>query len=73
MVLNIALNYGGRDEIIFGIKEMLKDIDMGKINIDDIDSQVFFKLFIYKNQPDPDLLIRPSGELRLSNFFYYIK
>lgn len=49
MVLNIALNYGGRDEIIFGIKEMLKDIDMGKINIDDIDSQVFFQtIYIQK-------------------------
>ncbi len=71
MVLNIALNYGGRDEIIFGIKEMLKDIDMGKINIDDIDSQVFSNYLYTKNQPDPDLLIRPSGELRLSNFLLY--
>lgn len=71
MILNIALNYGGRDEIIFGIKEILKDINMGKIDIEDLDSDVFSNYLYTRNQPDPDLLIRPSGELRISNFLLY--
>lgn len=71
MVLNIALNYGGRDEIILGIKGILKDANMGKINIDEIDTEVFSQYLYTKNQPDPDLMIRPSGELRISNFLLY--
>ncbi|NLV88058.1 MAG: isoprenyl transferase [Tissierellia bacterium] len=71
MILNIGLNYGGRDEIITGIKNILKDVEMGKISIDDIDENTF-KSYLYTcDQPDPDLLIRPSGELRLSNFMLY--
>lgn len=71
MVLNIGLNYGGRDEIIFGVKNILKDIKMGKMNIDDLNVNNFSDYLYTKNQPDPDLLIRPSGELRLSNFMLY--
>ncbi len=71
MILNIALNYGGRDEIIFGIKEILKDIDMGKIDIGDLNPELFSNYLYTKGQPDPDLLIRPSGELRISNFLLY--
>lgn len=71
MILNIALNYGGRDEIIFGVKKILKDINLGNLNIDDIDSEVFANYLYTKDQPDPDLLIRPSGEMRLSNFMLY--
>ena len=71
MVLNIALNYGGRDEIIFGIKELLKDLKMGKMNIDSITPDDFSDYLYTKGQPDPDLLIRPSGELRISNFMLY--
>ena len=71
MVLNIGLNYGGRDEIIFGIKNILKDIKMGKMNIDDLNVNNFSEYLYTRNQPDPDLLIRPSGELRLSNFMLY--
>lgn len=71
MVLNIALNYGGRDEIILGIKGILKDANMGKIDIDEIDTEVFSQYLYTKNQPDPDLMIRPSGELRISNFLLY--
>src|SRR5699024_6383097 len=71
MILNIALNYGGRDEVIFGIKGLLKDINKGKIDIDEIDSNIFSKYLYTKDQPDPDLLIRPSGEMRLSNFLLF--
>lgn len=71
MVLNIGLNYGGRDEIIFGVKNILKDVKMGKMNIDDLNVNNFSDYLYTKNQPDPDLLIRPSGELRLSNFMLY--
>lgn len=71
MVLNIGLNYGGRDEIIFGIKNLLNDIKMGKINIEDLNEDNFSDYLYTKGQPDPDLLIRPSGELRLSNFMLY--
>ena len=71
LILNIGLNYGGRDEIIKAVKDVLKDIEMGNISIDDLDNESF-KAYLYtKSQPDPDLLIRPSGELRLSNFMLY--
>ncbi len=71
MILNIGLNYGGRDEIIFGIKNLLIDIKMGKINIDDLNEKNFSNYLYTKGQPDPDLLIRPSGEFRISNFMLY--
>lgn len=71
MVLNIGLNYGGRDDIIYGIKNLLKDMEMGNIDIDDINENNFKKYLYTKGQPDPDLLIRPSGEMRISNFLLY--
>lgn len=71
MILNIALNYGGRDEIIRGIKLYLKDIEMGKRRVKELNAQEFSKYLYTEGQPDPDLLIRPSGELRLSNFLLY--
>ncbi len=71
MILNIALNYGGRDDIIHGVKKILKDVKLGNINIEDIDDNLFSEYLYTKGQPDPDLLIRPSGELRVSNFLLY--
>ena len=71
MVLNIAINYGGRDDIINGVKTILKDAELGNINIEDIDDNLFSTYLYTKGQPDPDLLIRPSGELRISNFLLY--
>lgn len=71
MVLNIALNYGGRDDIINGVKTILKDVELGNISIEDIDNNLFSEYLYTKGQPDPDLLIRPSGELRISNFLLY--
>ncbi len=68
MILNIALNYGGRDEIIRGISELAKDIEDKKINISQINEEVFTTYLDTANTPDPDLVIRTSGEQRLSNF-----
>lgn len=71
MILNIGLNYGGRDEIILGIKKVLTDIEKGNLSIDNINTDSFKNYLYTKNQPDLDLLIRPSGELRISNFMLY--
>jgi len=71
MTLNIALNYGGRDEIIYGIKEYLKDVEMGNISKEELTTSTFSNYLYTKGQPDPDLVIRPSGEFRLSNFLLY--
>lgn len=71
MTLNIALNYGGRQELVEATKSILRDQKLGIINIDDIDEDTISNYLYTKNQPDPDLIIRPSGELRLSNFLIY--
>lgn len=71
MNLNIALNYGGRDDIIRGVKDILKDVEVGNIKVEDIDEESFSKYLYTRGQPDPDLLIRASGEMRLSNFLLY--
>lgn len=71
MILNIALNYGGRQEIVKAVKEILEDHVKGKIDIDDINEALITEYLYTKNQPEPDLIIRPSGELRLSNFLIY--
>ena len=68
VTFNIALNYGGRDEIIKAIKQISKDVKDGKIEIADINEQTVSDNLYTKGMPDPDLLIRTSGELRLSNF-----
>lgn len=66
--LHIAINYGGRDEIIRAMKNMFKDISCGKFLIDDISEAQFSKYLDTKDYKDPELIIRTSGELRLSNF-----
>ncbi len=68
VTFNIALNYGGRDEIIKAIKQIASDIKNKKIEIEDISEEIVSNNLYTKGQPDPDLLIRTSGELRLSNF-----
>lgn len=71
LILNIALNYGGRDDIIYGVKNIVNDIENGKISKTDIDEELFKNYLYTAGQPDPDLLIRASGELRISNFLLY--
>ena len=68
ITFNIALNYGGRDEIIKAIKKIAEDVKNEKIGIEDIDEELVSNNLYTKGMPDPDLLIRTSGELILSNF-----
>ena len=68
VTFNIALNYGGRDELIKAIKQISKDVKDEKIKLEDITEELVSNNLYTKGQPDPDLLIRTSGELRLSNF-----
>ena len=68
IVFNIALNYGGRDELIQAIKKVATDVKENKIEIDEINEEIISDNLYTKGQPDPDLLIRTSGEIRLSNF-----
>ena len=68
MVLNIAFNYGGRDEITTATKNIAKLVLEGKLNLQDITEDTISQNLYTANQPDPDLLIRTSGEERISNF-----
>lgn len=69
--VNLCLNYGGREEIVSAIKDIAKDVKDGKINIEDISEDEINKRLYTNFAPDPDLIIRPSGELRLSNFLLW--
>ena len=67
MILTIAFNYGGRTEIIDAIKNIVR----GKIDPDNINEETFSN-YLYDNQlPDPDLIIRTAGEMRISNFLIW--
>jgi undecaprenyl diphosphate synthase len=68
MVFGICLNYGGRDEIVNAIKEIVKDSKNGKISEEDITQELVSKYLYTKDVPDPDFIIRTSNEYRLSNF-----
>lgn len=68
LVLNIAFNYGGRAEIIKATKEIAKKVQEHELNIEEINEEEFEKHLYTAGQPNPDLLIRTSGELRTSNF-----
>lgn len=71
MTLNIAINYGGKDEIVHAVKEIAKEVAQGKIKYDSIDEAMISNLLYTKDVPDPDLLIRPGGEKRISNFLIW--
>ncbi len=68
---NIALNYGSRDEILRGVKRVIEDYDKGLVKLEEIDSELFSGYLDTKGIPDPDLLIRTSGEQRLSNYLLW--
>lgn len=68
VTFNIALNYGGRDEIVKAVRKIAEDIKNEKIKIEDITEETISNSLYTVGQPDPDLLIRTSGELRTSNF-----
>lgn len=71
MTLNIALSYGGRDEIVSAVRQIAADAIAGKISPADIDQHTFESYLYTKDIPDPDLLIRTSGEYRISNFLLW--
>ena len=68
IIFNIALNYGGRAEIVNAVKKIAEQVKEGKIQCEEIDENTISENLYTKGQPDPDLLIRTSGELRTSNF-----
>lgn len=71
LTCSIALNYGSRDEILRATKEVAKAVLNGDIDLDDIDSDLFESKLYTSGMPDPDLMIRTSGELRLSNYLLW--
>ncbi|MBN1405851.1 MAG: isoprenyl transferase [Candidatus Omnitrophica bacterium] len=71
MVLVLALNYGGRQEIIRACRNLAEKVKEGSIDINSISEDVFSRELYTKDIPDPDLLIRTSGELRVSNFLLW--
>ncbi|QTM99443.1 isoprenyl transferase [Sediminibacillus dalangtanensis] len=71
LILNIALNYGSRNEIMEAMKCFLDDVQAGKKSVEDMNEESFSQYLHTKNLPDPDLLIRTSGEQRLSNFLLW--
>lgn len=68
LIINIAFNYGGRAEITNAMKKIAVKLENREIKIEDINENLINQNLYTQNQPDPDLLIRPGGELRISNF-----
>lgn len=69
--LYIALNYGGREEIVHAAKTLACDVRDGRIDVSAIDEKILSSYMYTADVPDPDFIIRPSGELRLSNFLLW--
>ena len=71
LTMCLALNYGSRQEIINTVKKIYHDIKIGEIKIEDINQKLLSESLYTKDMPDPDLLIRTSGEFRISNFLLW--
>ena len=71
LTLNIALNYGSRDEIVHAVRKIVQEVTLGKLEVDNINEKVLNDRLYTATTPDPDLLIRPGGEKRLSNFLLW--
>jgi undecaprenyl diphosphate synthase len=71
MILNLALSYGGRSEILHAVQGILQDFQKGKLRPEEINFQRFSHYLWTQGIPDPDLLIRTSGEFRISNFLLW--
>ncbi|PKM77692.1 MAG: isoprenyl transferase [Firmicutes bacterium HGW-Firmicutes-15] len=71
LVFNIALNYGARQEIIGAVKQLTEKIIQQEIKLEDINEEMFSQLLYTRAMPDPDLLIRTAGEMRISNFMLW--
>lgn len=71
LILNIAINYGGRAEIVDALKSIMRKIDEKKLNIEEINEDTIGDNLYTHNLPDPDLLIRTASEMRISNFMIW--
>lgn len=71
LTLNIAFNYGGRGEIVAAMQAIAKDIEAGRLKAADVNEALISRMLWTSDSPDPDLVIRTSGELRLSNFLLW--
>ena len=71
LTLNIAFNYGGRDEIVKAVKKIAKQVQDKEISIEDINEDLVSNSLYTAGQPEPDLLIRPGGEQRISNYLLW--
>ena len=71
ITVNLAVNYGGRDEILHAVKAIAKKVEAGELKAEDINLNNIDGNLFTAGQPDPDLIIRPSGEYRLSNFLIW--
>ena len=71
LTLNIAFNYGGRDEIVKAVRKISERVKNDEMSIDEIDENMVSNNLYTQGEPDPDLLIRPGGEVRISNFLLW--
>lgn len=71
LILNFAMNYGGRAEIVMAMQQLMKDVEAGKLTIDELNEQHISQQIMTAHLPEPDLLIRTSGEVRISNFMLW--
>ncbi len=71
LVLNLALNYSGRNEIIQAVRKISSDVAAGRLSPEQIDDALFATYLQTDGLPEPDLLIRTSGEMRISNFLLW--
>ena len=71
LVLNLCINYGGRAEIVDAARQIAAEVSEGQLDLGDIDEEVFAAHLYNHDLPTPDLLIRPGGELRVSNFLLW--
>ena len=71
LIVNIALNYGGRGELVQAVKALAAEVKEGRLDIGGIDENTLSRALFTRDIPDPDLIVRTSGEMRLSNFLLY--
>lgn len=71
LILNFAMNYGGRAEIVMAMQQLMKEVEAGRLTIDELNEQHISQQIMTAHLPEPDLLIRTSGEVRISNFMLW--
>ena len=71
LTLNIAFNYGGRDEIVKAMQRIATRVKENEIQVEEIDEKLIENSLYTAGQPEPDLLIRPGGEQRISNYLLW--